>query len=384
MRDHQEFFLGTRLIFGPGCVEKMGDEIRKQGSKDILIVTDAGIVKSGVFDAVRQVLDASRIGYEVYDQVEPNPDVWHVDRSYLLMHNRTFDLIIAIGGGSVIDTAKALALLLTNKGFIRDYEGRGIFKNDAIPLFAVPTTVGTGSEVTRACVISDHERHRKMIVGGPSLAPKVTFLDANLVTKLPSHLVAATGIDALTHAIEGFVSKNANPITDALNLYAIHLISSSIRPAVADSSNLEAINGMLMASTITGIGAGNASLGIVHAISHVIGGHYEVSHGMVNGILLPHAIKWNWIANPMKFATIHDGLAMNPIQRSTEEKAKGTAETVRSLLQDINLPQSLREVGVDHSKLDEMAEQASKDGYLLFNPRRLSKDNIKTILQSAM
>lgn len=378
--------MGTRLIIGPGCVERMEEEIRKLGSKDILLVTDQGIVKSGVLQLVTRVLDAADIGYEVFDQVQANPDIVHIDQSYQSIRSRKVDLIVAVGGGSVMDAAKALALLMTNHGSIRDYEGRGVFQTEAVPLFAIPTTVGTGSEVTRACVISDHERHQKMIVGGPSLAPKIAFLDAYLITKLPGHLVAATGIDALTHAIEGYVCKKANPLTDALNRHALQMIYSSIRPAVADSSNVEAINQMLIASTITGIGAGNASLGIVHAISHAIGGHYDVPHGMVNGILLPYAIEWNWIANPVKFAAIYDLLVLKGTDGdlSIEEKAKGTSAAIRSLLEDIQMPRRLTELGLDASKVDLIAEQAIQDGYIPYNPRRLSKSDIKNLILAAV
>lgn len=384
MLSYHEFLLGTRLVFGPGCVERMEEEIRKQGNKNILLVTDQGIVRSGVLEHVTGVLDAANIRYSVFDEVQSNPDVAHIDKAYHSIREQQTDLIIAVGGGSVMDVAKAFALLLTNHGSIRDYEGRGVFQKEALPLLAVPTTVGTGSEVTRACVISDHERHLKMIVGGPSLAPKIAFLDACLLMKLPSHLVAATGIDALTHAIEGYVCKKANPITDALNRHALTMIHGAIRPAVADSRNLEAINKMLIASTIAGIGAGNASLGIVHAISHAIGGYYDVPHGLVNGILLPHAIEWNWIANPVKYADVFELLGGGCRHAwSLEEKAKEAAAVVRSLLEDLQMPQRLTELGLKASNIDMIAKQAIEDGYVPNNPRRLTEADVRKLIAAA-
>ncbi|MGE7272073.1 iron-containing alcohol dehydrogenase [Brevibacillus panacihumi] len=384
MLSYQEFLLGTRLVFGPGCVERMEEEIRKQGYENILLVTDQGIVRSGVLEHVTGVLDAANIRYSVFHEVQSNPDVAHIDKAYHSIREQQTDLIIAVGGGSVMDAAKAFALLLTNHGSIRDYEGRGVFQKEAIPLLAVPTTVGTGSEVTRACVISDHERHLKMIVGGPSLAPKIAFLDACLLMKLPSHLVAATGIDALTHAIEGYVCKKANPITDALNRQALTMIHGAIRPAVADSGNLEAINNMLMASTIAGIGAGNASLGIVHAISHAIGGYYDVPHGLVNGILLPHAIEWNWIANPVKYANVFELLGGGCRHAwSLEEKAKEASSVVRSLLEDLQMPQRLTELGLKSSNIDMIARQAIEDGYVPNNPRRLTEADVRKLIAAA-
>lgn len=384
MLSYQEFLLGTRLVFGPGCVERMEEEIRRQGYENILLVTDQGIVRSGVFEHVMGVLDAAKIRYSVFDEVQSNPDVAHIDKAYHSIREQQTDLIIAVGGGSVMDAAKAFALLLANHGSIRDYEGRGVFQKEAIPLLAVPTTVGTGSEVTRACVISDHERHLKMIVGGPSLAPKIAFLDACLLTKLPWHLVAATGIDALTHAIEGYVCKKANPITDALNRHALAMIHSAIRPAVADSRNLEAINNMLMASTIAGVGAGNASLGIVHAISHAIGGYYDVPHGLVNGILLPLAIEWNWIANPAKYADVFELLGGGCRHAwSLEEKAKEAAAVVRSLLEDLQMPQRLTELGLKASNIDLIAKQAIEDGYVPNNPRQITEADVRKLIAAA-
>ncbi|MFT9846769.1 iron-containing alcohol dehydrogenase [Aneurinibacillus sp. REN35] len=384
MADCLEFSLGTKLVLGPGCIEKIKEELESQGVQHLLVVTDQGIITSGIFDRIQKILHVGSFSYDVFDNVHPNPDVKQINQAFHSIKDTTYDSILAVGGGSVIDTAKALAVLKTNQGEILDYEGRGRFTIPALPLFVVPTTVGTGSEVTRACVISDHNRHRKTIVGGPSLAPRVSFLDAELVTKLPNKLVAATAIDALTHAIEGYVSKKSNLITDALNLYAIKTIASSIRQGVADR-DIDSMNNLLVSSTVAGIGAGNCSLGLIHAISHAIGGYYNVSHGEINAILLPHVIKFNWDANPNKYAEIRQALGHREINMSVENQREELVKNLQCFLQEITLPIRLREIGVDHTKIDKLAAMTFEDHYYIAsNPRTVELEDIKNILQLAM
>jgi alcohol dehydrogenase class IV len=380
----KQFFMTTRLLMGQGCLNLLADEIRKTEAEKVLVVTDKGIVRAGILEAVQKILEQCGIPYFVYEEVEPNPDIIGTDRGYDRIKEQKFDLVLAVGGGSVIDCAKALSILLTNGGSIADYFGREQYKNSSVPLFVVPTTVGTGSEVTRACVITDHETHVKKVVGGVSLAPKLAFLDAALLGNLPSQLVAATGMDALTHAIEGYVSTNATPITDALNLHAIRIIAANIRPAVADSGNAEAIGSMLVASTTTGIGFGNSLLGMVHSISHAVGGQYNAPHGILNAILLPYVLEFNWIGNPAKFSHIAEAFRIDIRGITVEDAAKAAVQYVKTLCREVGIPEKLSAIGVDDSKLELLTDMAFNDIYIPTNPRKPKREEVYRIIQSAI
>lgn len=378
----KQFFVSTRLIMGPGSIRELPTELEKMNAKHILVVTDQGLVKAGILDQVKEQL--TNVTYTVYDEVIPNPDVPSVDQAYQQLKDESFDLVLAVGGGSVMDTAKGCATLFTNGGSIRDYIGREKYQNDPTPLFVIPTTVGTGSEVTRACAIKDPRTNAKEIIGGASMASRVAFLDGELLQSLPSSIVAATGMDTLTHAVEGYVSLNATPVTDALNLQAIRMVSKYLRPAVADSGNLEAIQQMLIASTTTGIGFGNAFLGLVHSITHAIGGHYEAPHGILNAIVLPTVLEFNWIGNPRKYAEIAEALGIHTQGMSDEDAAKAGIEYIKTLAEDIGIPKTLRDVGIDDTKMDQLVEQIYHDIYIPVNPRKPSRDEIRRILEACL
>jgi alcohol dehydrogenase class IV len=379
----KQFSMTTRLLIGLGCVKMLSDEIGKLGARTVLVVTDKGIVRAGIMEAIQKQLEQSGVRFIVYDEVEPNPDIIGTDKAYAQIKEK-IELVVAVGGGSVIDCAKALSILLTNGGSIADYFGREQYKTASLPVFVVPTTVGTGSEVTRACVITDHETHVKKVVGGASLAPRLAFLDASLLGNLPSGLVAATGMDALTHAIEGYVSKNATPITDALNLYAIRMIAASIKQAVTNSKDTEAIGNMLIASTTTGIGFGNSLLGMVHSISHAVGGQYNAPHGILNAILLPHVLEFNWIGNPSKFADIAEAFRIDTKGMSKEDAAKAAVKYVKDLCKEIGIPEKLSAIGVDDSKLELLTDMAFNDIYIPTNPRQPQREDVYRIIKSVI
>jgi len=382
MSNFKQFFVSTRLIIGPGCIDQLPVELNKIGAKHLLIVTDQGLVKAGILDEVLAQLDG--FTFRVFDNVIPNPTVDSVDSAYHSLKDEKFDLILAVGGGSSIDTAKGISVLLTNGGSLGDYFGREVYKIPPVPLFVAPTTVGTGSEVTRACAILNPKTRMKDIVGGASMACRVAFLDGNLLRTLPASVVAATGMDALTHAIEGYTSRNATPVSDALNLHAIRMIRDNLRPAVADSSNIQAIQNMLVASTTTGIGFGNALIGIVHSISHAINGHFEAPHGVLNAIALPHVLEYNWIGNPRKFADIAEALGVDVRGKSVEDAALGGIERVRRLAKDVGIPEKLSDIGIvmDDSKLDEITDQIMTDQYIQYNPRVPRKAEVRRLLEA--
>lgn len=380
----RQFFMTTKIVMGVDCIRTLSDEVAKAKARQVLVVTDKGIVNAGILEPVMEELKRAGVGAAVYDQVQPNPSIGNTDEAYAKIGGTMYDLVVAVGGGSVIDCAKALTVLLTNGGSIADYFGREKYSRDPVPMFAVPTTVGTGSEVTRACVITDTAAKMKKVVGGASMAPKIAFLDARLVSLLPAPLVAATGMDALTHAIEGYVSKNATPITDALNLHAIRMISRNIRPAVASSDNLEAIHAMLVASTTTGIGFGNALLGIVHSISHAFGGLYNAPHGVLNAILLPYVCEYNWIGNPRKFADIGEAFGLDVRGLTVEDAAKAAVEHVKMMVREVGIPSKMSEIGITGVDLDWLTETSFNDIYVETNPRRPSREDIRAIIRAAV
>lgn len=382
-----EFMAKTKLITGSGCVKQLKDEVNNREYNTMLIVTDKGIRNSGILEKIETILQSTSIETLIYDEVKPNPTVTATDEAYTLFKDKGIKSILAVGGGSVIDSAKALAVLFANGGSIADYFGFDIYGNEPIPLFAIPTTVGTGSEGGHAAVITeDHvELKTKKLVFGETLFPKVAFLDGELLQGMPGSLVASTGMDALTHAIEGYVSRNGSVITDALNLHAVRVIGASILEAVGNTENVEAMNKMVQASCSTGIGMANGGLGLVHGISHAIGAQYDAPHGIVNAILLPYVLEFNWIADPYKFAQIGEALRVNTWGMTVEDAAKAAVEKVKELTREVGIPDKLSAIGVDKQNIDVLTDIACKDElYMIPNPRKATRQDIYNILEAAI
>lgn len=382
-----EFMAKTKLITGSGCVKQLKDEVNNREYNTMLIVTDKGIRNSGILEKIETILQSTSIETLIYDEVKPNPTVTATDEAYTLFKDKGIKSILAVGGGSVIDSAKALAVLFANGGSIADYFGFDIYGNKPIPLFAIPTTVGTGSEGGHAAVITeDHvELKTKKLVFGETLFPKVAFLDGELLQGMPGSLVASTGMDALTHAIEGYVSRNGSVITDALNLHAVRVIGASILEAVGNTENVEAMNKMVQASCSTGIGMANGGLGLVHGISHAIGAQYDAPHGIVNAILLPYVLEFNWIADPYKFAQIGEALRVNTWGMTVEDAAKAAVEKVKELTREVGIPDKLSAIGVDKQNIDVLTDIACKDElYMIPNPRKATRQDIYNILEAAI
>ncbi|WP_339162395.1 iron-containing alcohol dehydrogenase [Siminovitchia sp. FSL W7-1587] len=382
-----EFMAKTKLITGSGCVKQLKDEVNNREYNTMLIVTDKGIRNSGILEKIETILQSTSIETLIYDEVKPNPTVTATNEAYILFKDKGIKSILAVGGGSVIDSAKALAVLFANGGSIADYFGFDIYGNDPIPLFAIPTTVGTGSEGGHAAVITeDHvELKTKKLVFGETLFPKVAFLDGELLQGMPGSLVASTGMDALTHAIEGYVSRNGSVITDALNLHAVRVIGASILEAVGNTENVEAMNKMVQASCSTGIGMANGGLGLVHGISHAIGAQYDAPHGIVNAILLPYVLEFNWIADPYKFAQIGEALRVNTWGMTVEDAAKAAVEKVKELTREVGIPDKLSAIGVDKQNIDVLTDIACKDElYMIPNPRKATRQDIYNILEAAI
>ncbi|MDQ2784367.1 MAG: iron-containing alcohol dehydrogenase, partial [Chloroflexota bacterium] len=289
------FHAPTRVIFGSGTVQTTGREVAALGGNAALIVTDRGVVNAGLLDGVRASLAAADVSATVFDAVEPNPSIGTVGAALAAYQSGGCNAIVAVGGGSPMDVAKAVGILATNGGAIADYEGKpDAVRTDLPPFVCVPTTCGTGSEVTPFAVITDDARHWKMSIASPRAVPRVAIIDPDLFLKMPAPLIAATGMDALTHAIESYTNQNVQPFADAFDIHAIRLIGTYLRPAVANG-NREAMAHMAVAATMAGMGFSQNRLGIVHAISHPVTSYVGTPHGVANAILLPYVMEYNAI-----------------------------------------------------------------------------------------
>lgn len=376
---------GPKIIAGVGVLNQLPNELRILGITKPMIVTDKGLIDAGLIKSVTDVLNDVGISYSIFDDLKTNPDTISVEKGFKVFREGACDGLIAVGGGSPIDVGKSIGVIATNGGKIGDYEGFDKFQKPIIPLITIPTTVGTGSEVTLGAVITNIETHVKMVIASPKMYAKVTFLEPSLVKNLPGFITAATGMDALTHAIEGYISKGSNPITDALNYKAITLIAKSLRQAVTGDA-LEHKYNMLLASCIAGLGFHNAGLGLVHAMASPVSGHFGVHHGVANAILLPYVMKYNIYACPEKFAEIAEAMGENLDGLNMMEKAEMAIDAVVRLRKDVGIQDSLRKVGVnpDDSKLEVMVKDALDSCDLPSNPRKYSKESILDLFKEVI
>jgi len=316
----------------------------------------------------------------IFDDVEPNPKDTTVEKGLGLFKEKNCDSILGLGGGSPMDTAKAIAAMSTNPGKINEYCGVGKLKNPAAPLLLIPTTAGTGSEVSRGAVITDSSRNYKMLILSWFLAPKVAILDPKLTVSLPPRTTAWTGVDALTHAMEAYVSTFANPITDVFALDAIRLISANLRKAVKNGKNLDARSNMLLGSLLAGVAMTNALLGNVHALAHPVGGHFDTPHGLTCAVLLPVVMEFNLEAIPKKFANIAEAMGKEVKDLSEKEAARKAIEAVRELCVDLEVPENLSELGVNKEAIPQMV----KDAVILpSNPRETTKEDLAKLYEKA-
>ena len=374
----------ARIVFGVGTVQQVAAEAARLGVSRPLVVTDSGLAQTDIPGLVTGVLDAAQVTWTLFAEVEPNPSVETVLKGVDIYRREGCDGIIAVGGGSPIDAAKAIGLLAANGGDIRDYFGADKVKKPLPPLIAIPTTCGTGSEVTQYTVITDTQKKFKMGIGSPYNIPKVAIVDPTLLARLPSRMVAATGMDALCHAVESYTSQAAQPASDALNLHAIRLIGEHLRPAVANG-NLADLSGMAMASMLAGMGFNNTRTTLVHAMSHAVTGHAHVPHGIANAILLPHVLEFNLIGNPEKHADIADALGEDTEGLSLMEAARLAVDTVRDLSNDVGIPTGLREVGVTDAMLEALADDTMKAALgVALNPRRPTREEVLALYRGAM
>jgi alcohol dehydrogenase len=378
-----EFVLPTRIRFGAGVSREIGTEIKSMGRSRPIIITDKGLVAAGVVDRLAQAMKAGGVSeFTVFDGIEPNPRDTTVQRGWEAALDWGADVLVAIGGGSSIDAAKGIGVLLTHGGAINDYEGLGKVSKPITDLIAVPTTAGTGSEVTFWSVITDTKRHFKMSVGSPLIAPRLALVDPEAVRTLPPSIVAATGMDALTHAIEGYTCTLAEPITDACGIYAIRLIAENLRPAALEGSD-DARANMLMASLIAGICFGNSDIAGVHCMAEALGGLYDTPHGVANAILLPYVMEYNCEAVAEKFARVAEAMGEGAARGGAKDDAAFAAvAAVRRLNRDLGIP-ALRDMGAREEDLPELAKRASVNVSVDSNPRKAGEAEFLEIFRKA-
>ncbi|WP_426118629.1 L-threonine dehydrogenase [Pseudomonas sp. DSP3-2-2] len=378
------FFIPSVNIMGLGCLDEAMQAIRNYGFLKALIVTDAGLAKAGLAAQIAGLLVEQGIDSVVYDGAKPNPTVSNVENGLAMLRERECDFVISLGGGSPHDCAKGIALCATNGGHISDYEGVDRSSKPQLPLIAINTTAGTASEMTRFCIITDEVRHVKMAIVDRNVTPLLSVNDPAMMAKMPKSLTAATGMDALTHAIEAYVSTAATPITDACALKAMALIADNLHKAVVDGSDLTARENMAYAQFLAGMAFNNASLGFVHAMAHQLGGFYDLPHGVCNAVLLPHVQSFNASVCPARLSDVAHAMGADTRGLSPEEGARAAIAAIRSLSSSIDIPPGLTALGVKEEDFPILAANALKDACGLTNPRPADQLQIEDIFRRAL
>ncbi len=379
-----QFLAPTKIIFGGGSSGGAGEELKALGTSKALVVTDPGVMKAGLVKPLVDSLEKVGIGVSIFDGVKPNPSVSLPMEGASLYRRDRCNGILAVGGGSSIDVAKAIGVVATNGGTPKDYEGVGKFNRPIPPLVTVPTTYGTGSEVSPFSVLTVEEERYKFTVAGPLLFPRTALVDPALMMNLPPELSAAVGMDALSHAIESFLSKLSLPITEALCLHAMGLIARGLRNAVLGKAGPEEVAGLAIASTMTALCFSNTRCGNVHAMSMPLGGYYDAPHGVICAICLPPVMEFNLPAAEEKLAAVAGTMGANEKGLSVRERAREAIDSVRKLAADISIETRLSQVGCKEEHIPEMAAAAMKSGNIAANPRKTELKDIEALLRAAL
>lgn len=377
------FFIPAVNIMGIGCLDEAMTAIVGYGFRKALIVTDAGLAKAGVAERIVEQLALRDIDAAVFDGAKPNPSIANVEQGLALLQREKCDFVVSLGGGSPHDCAKGIALCATNGGKIADYEGVDRSAKPQLPLVAINTTAGTASEMTRFCIITDEARHVKMAIVDRNVTPILSVNDPALMVGMPKSLTAATGMDALTHAVEAYVSTAATPITDACALKAIELISANLRQAVANGQDMPARENMAYAQFLAGMAFNNASLGYVHAMAHQLGGFYDLPHGVCNAVLLPHVQRFNSKVSAARLRDVAGALGVEVRELNAEQGAAAAIAAIEQLSRDIDIPPGLAALGAKVEDVPILAVNALKDACGLTNPRPASQAEIEAVFKAA-
>ena len=378
------FVLNETSYHGKGAINEIATEIKARGFKKAFVCSDPDLIKFNVTKKVTDVLDNASIDYEIYSQIKPNPTIENVQTGVDAFKTSGSDCIVAIGGGSSMDTAKAIGIVITNPDFadVRSLEGVAPTKNKCVPIIAVPTTAGTAAEVTINYVITDTEKNRKMVCVDVHDIPVVAVVDPDMMSSMPKGLTAATGMDALTHAIEGYITKGAWELSDMFHLKAIEIIAKNLRGAVDNTP--EGREGMALGQYVAGMGFSNVGLGIVHSMAHPLGALYDTPHGVANAIILPTVMEYNAPATGEKYRDIANAMGVdNAYDMSLEDARKAAVNAVKQLSKDVGIPADLKEI-VKPEDVDFLSQSAFDDACRPGNPRDTSVEEIKQLYLSLM
>ena len=377
------YFLPTRNVFGEGAVQEAGDLVKSLGAKKCLIVTDRYLGQIGMADRVQGILKKAGIEACIFAGAEPNPTDKNVEAGARFYQENECNSIISLGGGSSHDCAKGIGLVAANGGQIADFEGVDKSSKPMIPLMAINTTAGTASEITRFCIITDTSRKVKMAIVDWRVTPQIAINDPELMKGMPPSLTASTGMDALTHAIEAYVSTDANPLTDAAAIMAIKMIAHYLPKAVANGNYMKARDKMAYAQYLAGIAFNNASLGYVHAMAHQLGGFYNLPHGVCNAILLPYVESYNLIGNMNRFRDVAQAMGVQVEGISVTCAAEKAIEAIKKLSRQLEIPTDLKQLGVREEDFGIMADNAKNDVCQLTNPRTATREQVIEIYRQA-
>lgn len=378
----QRFILNGTSYHGAGAIQEIATEVKSRGFKKAFVCSDPDLVKFGVTAKVLKVLDDNGFSYELYSNIKPNPTIENVQTGVEAFKNAGTDYLIAIGGGSSMDTAKAIGIIINNPEFadVRSLEGVADTKNPAIPIIAVPTTAGTAAEVTINYVITDAEKNRKMVCVDPHDIPVVAVVDPDMMSSMPKGLTAATGMDALTHAIEGYITAGAWELSDMFHLKAIEIIAKSLRGAVDNTP--EGREGMALGQYIAGMGFSNVGLGIVHSMAHPLGALYDTPHGVANAIILPTGMEYNAPATGEKYRDIAKAMGVEGTEKMTQDEyRKAAIDAVKKLAADVGIPADLKDI-VKPEDIPFLAQSAYDDACRPGNPRETSVEEITKLYES--
>lgn len=377
-----QFLLPTKIVMEPGLRQRTGEHLLGLGLSHVLLVTDPGVKNAGLLDSIYTSLEQAGIRYDEIADVKPNPRSEDVNRAAQLYRGKGIDGVLAVGGGSAMDAAKAISVLLTHDGIVEDYEGAFALKNAVLPIVAIPTTAGTGSEVTFFSVITDTRRQFKMSLLDYRIGPVLALLDSDITATLPPHIAAATGMDALTHAIEAYTGKPANPISDGLALHAIRLIAQHLKPAVQEPGNREAREQMLIASLIAGMAFGNADIASVHCISEAIGGMYDTPHGIGNAIFLPFVFSHNRDADLRRHADVAYALGIDPNLSAVDAAQAGVDQLFR-MNRELGIPRFADVAGVREEDFTAIAQKSKSNISDASNIKDMTVESYLDVIRAA-
>ncbi len=377
------FFMPSVNLIGEGAVEQACDHAKQAGFTQGLIVTDKPLVELGYAAQLQQLLADRGVKTCIYDGVQPNPTTSNVEAGLALLKENNCDFLLSLGGGSPHDCAKAIALVASNGGDIRDYEGVDQSAKPQLPLISINTTAGTASEITRFCIITDENTHIKMAIVDKHVTPILSVNDPALMKNMPAGLTAATGMDALTHAVEAYVSTAANAITDACALKAVTIIANNLATAVKDGTNMAARDQMAYAQLLAGMAFNNASLGYVHAMAHQLGGFYDLPHGVCNAVLLPHVQRFNSQVAAGRLKDVAAAMGIDVQGMNDDEGAKACIAAIEALAKEVGIPAGLKDLKVKEEDFAELATNAMKDACGLTNPIQPTHEQVVGIFAAA-